>query len=711
VGGQVSGLARPPLWRARVPLVLRAPSASMAVATGLDALAASTATSKRDKVIARKRSDASRWAMLRDLCRADLPLIAASTFFMTAAAVAEASMPHFTSMALFAAASGSTGAAVNGPIKNLLFVGLAAAVFTGLRGCAFWIAGARVLRRLRTRLFAALLDKPAYFFDTQETAGLASRLSSDVGKISDVVSFNVNVIARQSIQALVALAWLLRIHARLSGVLVGGLVLSLIANQLYSEVNRDLSRRTQTEIAAASSVATEGFRLVRTIKVYATEARESARYDATCARIEALQDKQGKVYGSARVVNGALAILSTTVLIRLGASLCASGVLSPQQLTTFILSGATITSATIGIGEQWVKVQEALGAAEDILAMIEKPELKKSQNLNNFSPAVPQSGSTSGVLLPDSSPELLPDLPDSKSGSSSDDLLPDSTAIAEQLDATAGHAHSADTGIAHSAADTGVGAANTGRNAIELNRVNFAYPSREGTDVLRELSLRVKEGQLAAIVGASGSGKSTVLRLLCGLYEQDAGTVRVGGDELSTLQKSELARRVAWLPQEPQLFSGSIRDNIAYGLEKGSYTEAQLHEAARLANADGFIADLGGLDAPVGESGARLSGGQRQRVAVARALVRGAQLLLLDEPTSALDPASERLVQDVVLTLVPQRTVLIIAHRISTVERADVIFVMDAGSILESGTHTELLERNGAYARLVRASQRRVSLT
>ncbi|KAG8461356.1 hypothetical protein KFE25_010543 [Diacronema lutheri] len=618
---------------------------------------------------AARGDDAQRWATLGSLCAQDLPLIALSTAFMVAAAVSEASLPHYTSAALFAATSGAPRAHVGGALRRLVGVGLAAALFTGARGCAFWIAGARVLRRLRSRLFAALLAKPAHFFDAHESSTLSSRLSSDVGKISDVVSFNVNVIARQSIQAVVALAWLVRIHAQLSLVLVSGLLLTFAANQLYSHANRELSRSTQTEVARAATVATEDFRLIRTIKVYSTEAREAARYDASCQRIEDLQDAQGRLYGSARVVNGALALLLSVLVLARGAHLCAAGALSAQQLTTFVLSSATITGATIGIGEQWVKVQEALGAAEDIFALIQPDGGRAPDGLL-------RSSGIDARLAPAAPLRLVP-----------------TAALA-----LAGSASAAGARAAEPAAAVMLPARPA---ALELESVRFAYPSRSGSDVLRSLSLRVPEGQLAAIVGASGSGKSTVMRLLCGLYDQAEGSVKVLGDELRSLSQHELASRVAWLPQEPQLFSGTIRDNIAYGLPPGSFCDADVLRAAAQANADGFIEQLGGLGAQVGEAGARLSGGQRQRVAVARALMRGAQVLLLDEPTSALDPTSERLLQDCVLGLVPERTVLVVAHRISTVQRADVIFVMEAGAVVEQGTHAALLAEGGTYARLV----------
>jgi ABC-type multidrug transport system fused ATPase/permease subunit len=609
---------------------------------------------------------------------------------MATAAVAEASLPHFTSVALFAATSAQP-ALLARALRRLAFVGLASALFTGLRGGAFWIAGARVLRRLRSRVFGALLAKPAAFFDENESSVLSSRLSSDVGKISDVVSFNVNVIARQAIAALVGLGWLVSIHRGLSLLLVAGLVVTFGVNQLYSAINRDLSRRTQTEVASAASVATEGFRLVRTIKVYATEAREAGRYDESCARIEALQDRQGKVYGSSRVVNGALAIgLSVLVLAR-GAQLLTLGVLTAQQLTTFVLSSGTITSATIGIGEQWIKVQEALGAAEEVFALMDT-EYADGERTGGDELA---GGTPEPIWVSERAPLAA---------------APAAVAVAAAAAPAPAAAAAAAPAAAAPAASAPAAASHAPPSALELSNVRFAYQSRNGTDVLDRLTLRVQPGQLAAIVGASGSGKSTVMRLLCGLYTQREGSVAVLGDELGSLSRAELARRVAWLPQEPQLFAGSIGENIAYGLLPHSYSHDELVRAAQGANAYGFIQELGGMDAQVGEAGGRLSGGQRQRVAVARALMRGARVLLLDEPTSALDPPSERVVQDVVLGLVPERTVLVIAHRISTVERADVIFVMDGGRVVEEGTHAKLLERGGAYARLVNASQRQLSL-
>ncbi|MFT3830413.1 MAG: ABC transporter ATP-binding protein [Opitutaceae bacterium] len=238
------------------------------------------------------------------------------------------------------------------------------------------------------------------------------------------------------------------------------------------------------------------------------------------------------------------------------------------------------------------------------------------------------------------------------------------------------------------------------RGEFVLSGVAFAYP-KTGSAAVAALNLHVRAGETIAIVGESGSGKSTLLSLLLGFRHPSAGRISVDGLDLESLDLRAYRRQVGVVPQTTVLFSGSIRDNLTYGLE--DWSDAQLWDIlARTTLAD-FVRSLPqGLDTLVGERGAKLSGGQRQRLAIARALVRDPRIIFLDEATSALDTESERLVQQAMEQLTTGRTTFVIAHRFSTIRHAHRIVVMKQGRAVEIGTHDELMARNGAYAALRR---------
>ena len=237
------------------------------------------------------------------------------------------------------------------------------------------------------------------------------------------------------------------------------------------------------------------------------------------------------------------------------------------------------------------------------------------------------------------------------------------------------------------------------KGRVEFRDVTFGYRDKE--PVLRGLSLVAEAGQMSALVGPSGGGKSTILNTILRLYEPQAGKILIDGQDTSTVSRRSLREQIAYVGQDVFLFHGTIRDNIGFG--KNDATEAEIIAAAKAANAHDFIMSFPqGYDTHAGEHGTQLSGGQRQRIAIARALIRDAKLILLDEATAALDSESERLVQDALAHLTQDRTTIVIAHRLHTVAHADRIFVIEDGSVAESGRHDELLQLGGRYASFYR---------
>ena len=251
--------------------------------------------------------------------------------------------------------------------------------------------------------------------------------------------------------------------------------------------------------------------------------------------------------------------------------------------------------------------------------------------------------------------------------------------------------------------EPGGGTAATARltGTIEIRGLGFAYDAASGP-VLQDITVTARPGQVIAIAGPSGSGKTSLVDLIARFYDVTSGEIRVDGQDIRTYSLALLRENIALVSQDVILFNDTVFNNIAYGSNRNA-TPEQVREAARRADALGFIEALAnGFDTVIGNDGSRLSGGQRQRVALARALLKDAPILILDEATAALDPESERSIQRTLDSIRENRSCLLIAHRLSAIEKADYIFVLDNGSLVEAGTHPQLLEQGGVYARLYR---------
>ncbi|WP_264875156.1 lipid A ABC transporter ATP-binding protein/permease MsbA [Vibrio agarivorans] len=247
--------------------------------------------------------------------------------------------------------------------------------------------------------------------------------------------------------------------------------------------------------------------------------------------------------------------------------------------------------------------------------------------------------------------------------------------------------------------NTGKHTAERVKGDVSVEDVTFTYSGKE-TPALKSVSFDLPKGKTVALVGRSGSGKSTIANLFNRFYDVDSGSIKLDGYDIRDYELKNLREHFALVSQNVHLFNDTIANNIAYAADE-SYTREQIEEAARLAYAMDFIEGLDdGLDSMIGENGASLSGGQRQRIAIARALLRDAPVLILDEATSALDTESERAIQMALDELQKDKTVLVIAHRLSTIEKADEILVIDEGEVVERGSHAELIDQQGAYAQL-----------
>eukprot|EP00904_Undaria_pinnatifida_P004744 jgi/Undpi1/14270/HiC_scaffold_9.g03919.m1 len=606
------------------------------------------------------------WRYMATLARSQQGMLTASLVTLVLAAMCEVAVPHFSSRALNAAVFAQDRTLFGRSLVGMLAYSLLAAVFTGFRGACFWLAGTHVVAKVRFDLLSSLLRQDISFHDVNETGALTSRLASDTAKISNVVSFHVNILCRQVIQAVGGLGYLFYLQRRLAAVAFGGLVAVGAVTAIYGVFSRRISAKVQTALAEAGSVAEQSLSLVKVVRAHANEDHERRRYGDKIGDSVELQETQGIAYGMARIVIGwSQAVLLTGVLM-LGAGMVFDGQMTGQALTTFIFYTNFVTAASFDVGDQ---IQEALGAGQEVFELLKRKSSVRKETLSAHSATPPQVIEAHLGATP-------------RIGDSSEEG--DSSVISPPLETTPSN---------------GVEVCERGR--VDFRSVSFGYPTRSGVLILDKLSFTARQGETVAVVGSSGSGKSTILRLLCRFYDPDGGVVTLAGRDLSTYGARDISNTISWVTQEPQLFPISVKENIAYGLPEGSYSMDDVYEAAKNANIHSFIYGLpDGYDTLVGEGGASLSGGQKQRVAIARALIRDPEVLLLDEPTSALDVESEKLVQDALDRAGQGRTVILVAHRLATIQRADRILVMQDGAVVESGSHTDLLSLGGVYAEL-----------
>mmetsp|Transcript_5953 Transcript_5953/g.13023 ORF Transcript_5953/g.13023 Transcript_5953/m.13023 type:complete len:801 (-) Transcript_5953:56-2458(-) len=629
-----------------------------------------TTTAKKEKA---KGGGGIRFESLRELNESrknlirlvgyDSSLLIPAFSFLIMGAFMSSVIPHFYSACISCVAAGEPNREkVMWAVGGLGLSHVLEAVFTGFRGALFWVAGTRANYNVRVKLHRNLLLQEAAFFDDTESGFLLSRLNNDVNKIGMVISFHVNIVLRQLAQFLFGSVFLLRIQPKLALVAFAGIGLVAVASKLYGEFARDLAERVQELFAVSSALAETSFSMSETVRAFdgvsiETEKYESSQYDAL-----QLEEMQAWAYGSHKFISDTLQAGLQCVLLFCCWVLGRAGSLPAAQLTSFLFYVNFVLESSNEVGDQWAKIQAAIGASTNVFDLIRRV------------PAVRDPKTVTNTLL-----EL----------NAAQDLI-------QKM-----NGHQRDEPV------------------IKMSNMTVTYGAME-KPALKQVDLDINEMDRVAIVGRSGSGKSSMLRTILRFYDPSSGKCSLEGADLKDMARNEIASKIVVVEQEPHLFPMSLIDNVLYGLEKDSIDEESgekcYSEKYRIAVTEALALaglPLSGEDnqlclelhTRVGEGGRTLSGGQRQRVAIARALVRHPDVLLLDEPTAALDSKSEKVVVEALKSAMKRtRCMMMVTHRLGVVRSLAVnkVVVLEQGEIVEMGHPEELLESGGVYAQLAR---------
>ena len=512
---------------------------------------------------------------------------------------------------------------LDGLAWDLFFIIILQAVFAVTHNYVFGFVGHRMTTDFRIEFFSHIQSLSLRFFQERRVGEILSRMNNDISVIQNALISIPVALLRQSITLIGAMAIILYLNWKLTGLILLILPPLMIFARVFGKRLRIFSEKLQDQVAQAVVVLEEVASSIKIVKSFTRENYERERFKKEIeTAFERAVDKLKISSFFGPFILG-LTFMVSAVLIWYGGYQVMSGVTTPGELAAFFLY-ALIVAGPIGTFVRlYTQIQEASGAIRRVYEILDTaPTIDNPEN-----------------------PIFLENI--------------------------------------------------TGR--IQFENVSFGY--RQEFKILHNISFEVQPGQTVALVGPSGAGKSTVIKLLHRFFDASQGSIRLDEHDIRSLDRKSFLNQIALVPQETLLFGGTVKENILYG--KLDATNQELEDAARKANAHDFIVGLeNGYETIVGEKGVKLSGGERQRIAIARAILKDPQILVLDEATSSLDNRSEALIQEAVEKLMEGRTTFIVAHRLSTIHKADQIIVLEKGRVVETGQHEELMNNKNLYYNL-----------